>query len=818
LYEALFPIFVQNLPFMNISYNWLKEYIVTELPVEEIGKILTDIGLEVESIEKAESVKGGLTGIVIGEVIEKTKHPDADRLSITKVNVGNGEPLQIVCGASNVATGQKVVVALNGATLHPSTGESFTIKKSKIRGVESNGMICAEDEIGLGNSHEGIMVLKSDAKVGSAASDYFKIETDFCITIGLTPNRIDAASHYGVARDLHAALTQKKINPVLKKPDVSGFKAGDDSVKINVEVLEKQSCPRYAGLTIKNVKTDSSPEWLQKKLKAIGLRPINAIVDVTNFVMHECGQPLHAFDADKISGGKIYVRNASAGKTFVTLDGIERKLNGNELMICDAEKEMCIAGVFGGFDSGVGENTKNIFLESAYFDPSVTRKSARAHGLNTDSSFRFERGIDVENILFALQRAAILICEITGGTIASAITDIYPQPFSPAEFDFSLEKCCELIGKNISSEEIKKILGSLDIKILNESPEILKLQIPLYRVDVTREADVVEEILRIYGYNNVEISGKINASVNHFDHPTVEQVTDSLASLLSDNGYNEMLNNSLTRSAHAQEETAVKLLNPLSSELDIMRQSLLFSGLESIAYNCNRQQYDLKLYEFGKIYFKNENKYNEHNRLSVFVTGKAEPENWTAPDHRSGFYTIKSAVDAILNRAGLMEQVKAAETQLAFFEEGLKYEIRQKTVAEFGEIKQNILKSSEIKQPVFYAEINTDILYSLIKQAVVSYKEIQKFPVVRRDLSLLLDKEIKFSQIEELAYKAEKRLVKEVGLFDVYEGKNLDKGKKSYAISVTLSDSEQTLTDQQVDKVMNEIQRALEEKLGAKLR
>lgn len=803
---------------MNISYNWLKEYIKTDISVEETGRILTDIGLEVEGIEKAESVKGGLEGMVIGEVLERSKHPDADRLSITKVNVGNGEPLQIVCGATNVEAGQKVVVALNGATLYPSNGESFTIKKSKIRGVESNGMICAEDEVGLGNSHEGIMVLNKDAMVGSAASDYFKIESDFCISIGLTPNRIDAASHYGVARDLNAALLHKGIRSELKKPDISPFKEGDDSLKINVEVMERQSCPRYAGLTIKNVKAVSSPEWLQKKLKAIGLRPINAIVDVTNFVMHECGQPLHAFDADKISGGKIIIRNSTAGKSFVTLDGVERKMNGTELMICNNENEMCIAGVFGGLDSGVTEHTKNIFIESAYFDPSVTRRSARAHGLNTDSSFRFERGVDVENIIFALKRAAILIGEITGGIVSSKITDIYPEKFPLVEIELSWKRCCGLIGKNIPIEEMKKILVSLDIKILNENPEGAKLQIPLYRVDVTREADVVEEILRIYGYNNVEIPGKLNASVNHFERPTVEQVTDAIASLLTDNGYSEMLNNSLTHSAYAQDETAIKLLNPLSSELDILRQSLLYNGLESVAYNCNRQQYDLKLYEFGKIYFKNENKYNEYNRLSLFVTGKAEAENWTDPDHRATFYTIKSAVDALLLRTGLKEQVRSKETENDIFGSGMSYEIRQKNMVEFGELKQEVLKTAEIKQSVFYAEVNIDLLYSLVKQVNIGYKEIPKFPMVRRDLSLLLDKEITFSQIEELAYKAEKRLVKEVGLFDVYEGKNVDKGKKSYAIRITLSDSEQTLTDNQVDKVMNEIQRSLEEKLGAKLR
>ncbi|MFZ5554693.1 MAG: phenylalanine--tRNA ligase subunit beta [Bacteroidota bacterium] len=803
---------------MNISFNWLKDYIETGLTVEETGKVLTDIGLEVEGIEKTETVKGGLQGLVIGEVLEKTKHPDADRLSITKVNVGTAEPLQIVCGASNVAVGQKVVVALNGATLFPSSGESFTIKKSKIRGVESNGMICAEDEIGWGTSHDGIMVLDPSAKTGSAAADYFKIETDYCISIGLTPNRIDAVSHFGVARDFHAALLQRGLKSVLKKPAVENFHEGDDPQKIAVEVQDKQSCPRYAGLVIKNVKAVESPAWLQKKLKAIGLRPINAIVDVTNFVMHECGQPLHAFDADKIAGGKIVVRKATAGKKFVTLDGTERTLNGHELMICDAEKEMCIAGVFGGLHSGVSEQTTSVFLESAYFDPSVTRKSARAHELNTDSSFRFERGMDIENIIYALKRAALLICEVTGGSVASKITDTYPNPVTPLQIDFSIEHACRLIGKNIPAETIKNILQSLDIKTLNENGNILKLELPLYRVDVTRETDVTEEILRIYGYNNIELPGKINASVNHFPRPSVEQVNESVALLLSSAGYSEMMNNSLTRIGYTKEETAVKLLNPLSSELDVMRQSLLFSGLESIAYNLNRQQYDLKLFEFGKIYFKNEKNYSEQNILSVFVTGKAESENWTAPDHRSSFYTIKAAVNAIFERTGLAEQMRCNETGSSIFHSGITYEIRNKIIAEAGEVKDEIVKSTDVRQPVFYAEINMDILFDFIKQVTIRFKEIPKFPVVRRDLSLLLDKEITFAQIEELAYKAEKKLVKKVGLFDVYEGKNIEKGKKSYAISVLLSDTEQTLTDQQVEKVMNDIQRSLEEKLGAKLR
>ena len=810
---------------MNISNNWLRKYLKTDLSTSELSEVLTDIGLEVESVEKVESVKGGLLGLVVGEVIEKEKHPDADRLNITKVNVGT-EVLQIVCGAANVAQGQKVIVALEGTQLYPSSGESFKIKKSKIRGVESNGMICAEDEIGLGSSHDGIMVLNSDTKIGTPAAEYFKLESDEVFIIGLTPNRIDAASHYGVARDLYAALTSRGKKAELVFPDIAAFSEGKSANHIQVKIEDEKNCLRYSGITIKNVNVAPSPEWLQTALRNIGLRSINNVVDITNYVMHDLGHPLHAFDADHLKGKKIIVKNAKAGNKFITLDEVERTLAADNLMICDEEKELCIAGVFGGKLSGVSEKTKTIFLESAYFNPTSVRKTARMHGLNTDSSFRFERGADPEMVLPALKRAALLIQEIAGGKIEEPIIDNYPNVIPFFEIEFDLNYCHQLIGQVIPENEIKAILNLLSIKIISENNSKWKLSVPSFRVDVQREVDVVEEILRLYGYNRIEIPSKINASLNHSLKPDPDKIQDLISDLLSSNAYHEILSNSLTSEQYSkiaeaksiQEIWNVELLNPLSSELNVLRQSLLFNGLEAIRYNINRQQYDIKFYEFGKVYFKRNDKFEEYRRLAVFTSGNFEKENWTASKKQSSFYEIKAAVELILNRLGLGYSIKSSAASGGLLEDGLSYEIARKKVVEFGWVKPSILKKMDIKQSVFYAEFEWDSVLSLVQNTKIKYKEISKFPTVRRDLSLLINKEVQFSEIEKIAKSADLKLIDEVGLFDVYEGKNLEANKKSYAISLLFKDESQTLTDDRVENVMSSIIKSLEEKLGAVLR
>lgn len=810
---------------MNISDNWLRKYIKTDLSVDEIAALLTDIGLEVESVEKVEAVKGALEGLIIAEVIEKEKHPDADRLSITRVNTGT-ETLQIVCGAANVAQGQKVVVALDGAILYPSNGESFKIKKSKIRGVESNGMICAEDEIGLGTSHDGIMVLDANAKVGIPAAEYFNLKSDFIYSIGLTPNRVDAASHFGVARDLYAVLKNRNHQAELIFPDLSSFKTGKKSPSIAVEIKSKENCKRYSGILISNIQVAPSPEWLQTSLRSIGLRPINNIVDITNFVLHELGQPLHAFDADQISGKKIIVKNAQEGSKFVTLDQSERTLSSSNLMIADAEKDLCLAGIMGGKFSGVNENTKTIFLESAYFDAVCIRKSARAHALNTDSSFRFERGADPEMVISALKRAAILIQEICNATIEEELIDIYPVSINPTVINFSLNRCFQLIGQEIPLSELKSILNDLEIQIVKESTTDLELKIPAYRVDVLRDVDVVEEILRIYGYNRITIPSKINASVNHRLMPDRDRLQDVISDLLASNGFSETLSNSLTNESYAQlinsdavnASLNVELLNPLSSELSVLRQSLLFSGLEAIRYNLNRQQNDLKFFEFGKIYFKKNNFFEEFHQLALFTTGKLEPENWTSSGRSTSFYEIKSAVGIILERLGLMDAVRIIELKNDIFSDGMSYEIAKKKIVDFGWVRLDLLSKMDVKQKVFYAEFNWDAIVSVLHFNKIKYKEISKFPMVRRDLSLLINNEIRFDQIEKLAREADKKILHEVGLFDVYEGKNLETGKKSYAVSLQFKDDSQTLTDEKIDSVMSKIIQSLESQLGAQLR
>lgn len=818
---------------MKISFNWLKNYINTDLSAEEAGKLLTDCGLEVESIEKFQSVEGGLEGLVIGEVKTREKHPDADRLSVTTVDIGADALLNIVCGASNVEAGQKVVVAIIGATLYPSEGESFQIKKSKIRGQLSEGMICAEDEIGLGKSHEGIMVLDSTAKVGMPAADYFNIETDYVIEIGLTPNRADAASHYGVARDLAAIL---KTNPAysgkevkLKLPAVDAFVEGSAN-KIIVEVRDFEACPRYSGITIEGVEIKPSPAWLVNRLKAIGLKPINSVVDATNYVLHELGQPLHAFDADKISGNKVIIRKVEKDTPFITLDHVERKLSENDLMICDAEKPMCIAGVFGGLNSGVSNDTKNIFLESAYFNPVSVRKTSKHHGLKTDSSFRFERGTDPEITVYALKRTALLIQEIAGGKAVSPIVDIYPKSVEHFKVNLEYIRCHKLIGKVIEHETIKKIITSLGIKIVSETESGLVLSVPPFKVDVQRDVDVVEEILRIYGYNNIEIPTSVNSSLSYHPKPDKEKLQDMISNLLSDKGFNEIMNNSLTKSGysdlckHIDKEKEVRILNPLSSDLNVMRQTILFGGLESIAYNQNRKNADLKFFEFGKSYHlvnkegdKVTKKYSEKHHLGIWLSGKAHMERWNSADKNVDFYLLKGYLEAILNRLGI-SNTSYSEVANDMFAFGLSLKVKDKMLAEIGLVNGNILKGFDINQEVFFVDIDWELAFSLATKTKVIYREVPKFPSVRRDLALLLDKQIKFEQIEQLAFQTEKSLLKNVNLFDIYEGDKLPSGKKSYAVSFTLLDEEKTLNDKQIDKIMERLQKIFEEKLGAELR
>jgi len=813
---------------MKISYNWLKDYVKTDLPPEELGKLLTGCGLEVESIEKFETVKGGLEGIVVGQVMSKEKHPDADRLNLTTVDVGTGTLLNIVCGAANVEAGQKVVVATIGAKLYPSAGEPFEIKKSKIRGAASEGMICAEDEIGLGTSHAGIMVLDADAKPGTPAKDYFKIEEDYTFEIGLTPNRADAASHVGVARDLVAVLNamHQDSETTLDLPNVSNFQVVNTRSVIEVKVEDTAACPRYSGISISNIKVTDSPDWLKNRLKSIGVRPINNIVDITNYVLHELGQPLHAFDAAKIKGNKITVKKLADKTKFKTLDEAERELSPEDLMICNAEDGMCIAGVFGGIESGVTESTTEIFLESAYFNSTSIRRSAKRHGLKTDASFRFERGTDPNITVYALKRAALLIKEIAGGEISSEIIDIYPEKIENFKVPFSFEKCDDLIGKHIDLEIIKKIILSLGIEIEHEGHDALLLSVPPFKVDVQREQDVIEEVLRIYGYNNIEIPSELNSSLSFSEKPDQEKIREAVAGLLSNNGFSEIMCLSLTKEEYSTRlksinpEQNVKMLNPLSSDLGVLRQSMLFSGLETIEYNQNRKNADLRLYEFGKTYMviKGEStKYIETKHLSVFITGRKQEESWNAKNDTVNFYTLKGIVKGILDRLGI--EVKMGESSFDAFSQGLSFSWNKKTIVEFGALTKSILKSMDIKQEVFYADFNWDVVIAAMKQNKTAlYTEVPKFPEVRRDLALLIDKAVKFEQLEQLAYQSERGLLKSVNLFDVYEGDKLPSGKKSYALSFILRDDNATLTDKQIEKIMEKLIKTYKEKAGAEIR
>lgn len=806
---------------MKISYNWLKQFIKIDLKSEETAAILTDLGLEVEVVEKYQSVRGGLEGVIVGHVLSCEKHPDADRLSITKVDLGDGNPVQIVCGASNVAAGQKVPVATIGTKLFDKDGNEFEIKKGKIRGQESHGMICAEDELGLGTSHDGIMILDEKLKPGTPCAKVFNIENDEIFEIGLTPNRADAMSHMGVARDLRASLLQKNSNIELITPSVSTFRIDKRVLKIDVDVKDSKLAPRYCGVTISGITVKESPEWLKNRLKAIGLTPKNNIVDVTNYILHELGQPLHAFDASKING-KIIVKTVTAGTKFVTLDDVERTLHEEDLMICDEKGPLCMAGVFGGKNSGVTDTTNTIFLESAYFNPVSIRKTAKRHSLSTDASFRFERGIDPNITEFALKRAALLIKEVAGGEITSDIIDIYPKKIEDFPVFLSFEKTTKLIGQELPKETIKKILASLDIKVTTVSDAGLGLIIPSYRVDVQREIDVIEEILRVYGYNNINFTKKLNATVSNSARTEDYKVQNIVASLLNANGFHEMMANSLTTpeyiglSEMLKEEYNVSMLNPLSNDLSSMRQSLLFSGLEAVSYNINRRNGDLKLFEFGKTYHKLPSGYDEPKHLTLFTSGNRSEENWRNAQKPSDFFLFKGYVNAILERLGI-QKIQNKPVSSDIFAEGIAIASGNDVLVEFGTVKKSILKHFDIKQEVFYADFNWNLILKLIGSKI-KFIDIPKYPEVRRDLALLVDENVTFDSIYTIARQTEKSLLKEVNLFDVYQGKNLPEGKKSYAVSFILQDNSKTLTDEQIDKIVSKLQKNLENEVGASLR
>jgi phenylalanyl-tRNA synthetase beta chain len=803
---------------MTISYNWLKDYIdIPETP-DELGQLLTSTGLEVEHVHTFETVKGGLKGLVIGEVLTCTKHPNADKLSLTTVDVGGDKPVAIVCGASNVAAGQKVVVATIGTTVNPTKGEPFQIKSAKIRGEQSEGMICAEDEIGLGESHAGILVLNTTAKNGTPASEYFKIESDYTFEIGLTPNRVDAASHIGVARDIKASK-----NRALKWPSVEKFKKNDSSLTIDVKVENQEACPRYSGVTLTNVTVDESPAWLKNRLTAIGLSPINNIVDITNYVLHETGQPLHAFDADNITGKKVIIKTLPAGTKFTTLDAKERELTANDLMICSESEGICIAGVFGGTKSGITEKTKNVFLESAYFAADYVRKTSLHHGLKTDASFRFERGTDPNGTLYALKRAALLMQEIAGAKISSEITDVYPVKVENKSILVSDKNINRLIGKVIPRERVFEILEALDIEITDKQSDTYTVSIPPYRVDVIQEADIAEEILRIYGLNNIELHEFAGSDfIAEFPVKDINKFKNTLSQMLIGNGFYEIWTNSLTNFAYQQKHNLtfigepVEILNKLSEEQGILRQTMLFTGLEVCAHNINRRQKDLKLFEFGKIYFKTNNKYIEEERLAIYVTGNSESENWQHKTRPATYYDLAQHVTQVIQKSGIAT-IKQEVIQDQLFDYALQLSVGNKNIGLAGKVKPALLKDLGIKQEIFYAELNTALLFTTANPMLV-IQEVPKFPEVRRDLSLVLDKSVSFDEIRKMVLNTEKRLIRDIIAFDVYEGDNLPAGKKAYALGFTLLDEAKTLTDEEIDKTMTKLMNAFEQTLGAVIR
>jgi len=821
---------------MNISYNWLKRYIALPDDAQTVAKILTSIGLEVGTVEEVETIRGGLKGLVIGEVLSCEAHPNSDHLHITRVDVGEGDPLPIVCGAPNVAAGQKVIVATIGTVLYDGD-QSFTIKKGKLRGEESWGMICAEDEIGVGTDHAGIIVLPADTPVGMKAADYYHIENDTIIEVDITPNRSDAASHYGVARDLFAYYQAHGQNIALTKPSVEAFAVNSNALPIKVVVDAPDACPRYSGVSIKGVTIKESPEWLKNSLSAIGLRPINNVVDVTNFVLHECGQALHAFDADKIRGNEIHVRMARQGEKFVTLDGVEREMNEWDLMIANTEKAMCIAGVFGGLESGVTENTKNVFLESAYFDPVTIRKTSRRHQLQTDASFRYERGCDPNNTLYVLKRAALLIQEVAGGEVAMNVTDTVNADFKPWDVTIDIERVNSLIGKAIGEDTIETILRALEIEILSKNGSLWQLAVPRYRVDVQRECDVVEDILRIYGYDNVEFPEKLNTSLAYGVKPDPEKLRRRIAEQLTAQGFNEILNNSLTKVAYYEPleqlplANCVKIMNPLSSDLGVLRQTLLFGGLESIARNANRKNNDLKFYEFGNCYHYNaavresndENPlraYSEEPHLGLWLTGNKAAQSWVRKEEKTSFYQLHAYVNNIFVRLGVdLAKVTIERLQNELFSDGLVLKAANgKALGFIGIVARKQLKAFDIDQEVYYADLDWNALLKQNKQYKAVILDLPKYPEVKRDFALLVDKEVEFADLARAAFGTEKKLLKNVYLFDVYEGKNLEAGKKSYALSFILQDTENTLKDTQIENIMNRLKATFEEKFHATLR
>ena len=820
---------------MNVSFNWLKRYLDCDLSAERMAEILTELGLEVEEFEKIETIKGGLKGVVVGEVLTCEDHPDSDHLHITTVDVGAEAPLQIVCGAANCRQGLKVMCATVGAVLYPiDSDEEFKIKRSKIRGVESLGMLCAEDELGIGRNHEGIMELPAEAVVGTPAKEYLHIADDYLIGIGLTPNRVDAASHIGVARDIAAYLKSRGERVEFKLPSVDGFKIDDTSRTIEVEVVNAEAAPRYAGITVSDCKIAPSPEWMQNELRAAGINPKNNLVDITNYVLFELGQPLHAFDADKIEGGKVVVRSANEGEKFVTLDGVERTLTANDLMICSAERPMCIAGVYGGQDSGISDSTVNVFIESAYFHPVWVRKTAKRFGLNTDASFRFERGIDPNIQVYALKRAAMLMQELAGGRITSEIIDINPTPARDFEFEFSLDRARKLIGKNIPEETFMTILESLDVKVLSRDGEVLTVAVPPYRVDVQREADLIEDVLRVYGYNNIEISDHVNSTLSYAPKPDKARLQNVASDFLTSNGYTEIMSNSLTKASYYEESTSypvercVKILNPLSQDLNVMRQTLLFNALEAVELNVNRRNGNLKMYEVGNCYAfaaekaSEENtlaKYVENNRIGITVTGLKTQLSWNSKEETASFFTLRAIVERLLKRFGVdIYALQSEGLECDLYADAIVFKQGPNEVVRMGVVAPIIRKKFDIKQEVYFAEVDFDQLVKMTKKAKVQFKELSKFPEVKRDLALLVNKNVTFSQLRSIAFATEKKLLKSVSLFDVYEGDKLPEGKKSYALSFILEDKNQTLNDKQIERTMANLQAQLEQKAGAEVR
>lgn len=820
---------------MNISYKWLKEYVDFDLTPQQVADALTSCGLEVDALEEVQTIRGGLKGLFVGKVLTCEMHPDSDHLHVTTVDLGKEQPQQIVCGAPNVAAGQKVIVADLGCVLYDGDKE-FTIKKSKLRGVESNGMICAEDEIGIGTDHAGIMVLPDDAVVGTPAAEYFHLESDWVIEIDITANRSDALSHWGVARDLYAWLRQNGYSTSLHRPDCSEFKVDNEDLNIDVEIENTDACRRYVGLSITGCEVKESPEWLKNKLTVIGLRPINNIVDITNYIMMAYGQPMHCFDADMVEGKKIVVRTLPEGTPFVTLDGEEHLLGSHDLAICNDKEPMCIAGVFGGRGSGTYETTRNVVLESAYFHPTWIRKSARKHGLSTDASFRFERGIDPNGQIYAIKQAAILCKQLAGGKVSMQIKDVYPNPIANPVVELRYDYVDTLIGKKIGKDTIKSIATDLEMKVIGETDEALTLEVPAYRVDVQRPCDVVEDILRIYGYNNVEIPTRLSSALTTPEQADAEyRLENTIGEQLVGCGFNEILNNSLTKTSYYQnlnayaEENTVKVMNPLSADLGVMRQTLLFGGLESINRNANRKMGNLRFFEFGNCYHYNAEKHDDENpikayseeyHLGLWVTGKRVQGSWAHPDEDSSYYELKAYVENVLARLGVPAgMIVAAKSQNNIFSSGIELKNRGgKVFVEMGVVAKALQRKADISAPVYFADIHWTAVMKAVKNNKVEFTEISKYPSVSRDLALLVDKNVEFAQIEQIARQSEKKLLKSVELFDVYEGKNLPAGKKSYAVNFILQDSDKTLTDKAIEAIMNKLVNNLKKQLGAELR